>query len=57
MAPEIVHGIGAIVLLGALGYAAMFWRKRNRQLDRVTEAATRQNYEAEERKEKREGNA
>jgi hypothetical protein len=54
MSPEIFYGIGALVLVGALIYGTVQWHKRNRAMDRLTEAATQRVYDAAERQEKSE---
>jgi hypothetical protein len=45
MAPEVLYGIGALVLLAALIWATLQYRARNRANDPVTEEATRELFE------------
>lgn len=42
---EIIYGVGALVLLAGMAYAAIRYKTRNKALDPLTEAATRRNYE------------
>jgi len=49
MGYEIFYFIGAIILLAALGYGIFRNTRRDRSKDRLTEAATREQYEHPER--------
>ena len=42
---EIMYGVGALILLGALFWGTYQYKTRNRRNDRVTEEATRQQYD------------
>ncbi len=46
---EIVYFIGAIVLLAAIGYGVYRDKTRNKRIDPITEAATREEYGHPER--------
>ena len=46
MSAEILYGIGAVILVGALIYGTAQWRGRNRALDRLTEEGTQRVYDA-----------
>lgn len=50
MATEWLWGIGIVILAAALVYAVMRNRQRTAGEKRLTEAATKANYRAEERK-------
>jgi hypothetical protein len=45
MAPEILYGVGALVLLAALIWGTLQYRARNRANDPVTEQAARDLFE------------
>jgi hypothetical protein len=45
VAPEIMYGVGALILLGTLAWGTWQYNHRNRINDRVTEEATRELYE------------
>lgn len=49
MTPEIFYFIGAMVLLGAIGYGVYRDKNRNTRIDPITEAATREEYRHPER--------
>jgi hypothetical protein len=49
MGIEILFGVGALILLGVLIYGTMFWSKRDKRMDRVTEKGTALEYADEER--------
>ena len=44
MAPELLYGLGALLLVGALYLGVRMNRTRNRANDRVTEAAVKEQY-------------
>jgi hypothetical protein len=44
MAWEILFGVGALLLLAALVYGMIAYKTRNKANDRITEAATREEY-------------
>lgn len=46
---EIAYGVGAVVLLVVLAYGVIRSRGRNKRVDPITEAATREQYEHPER--------
>lgn len=48
---EIVYGLGALVLAGAIAWAILRNRARNRANDPLTEAATRADYDHPEARE------
>ena len=49
MTPEIFYFIGAIVLLAAIGYGVYRDKTRNKRIDPITEAATKEEYEHPQR--------
>lgn len=55
MSPEVLYGLGALILLCALIYGTVQWKNRNKALDPVTEAKTRQNYNSAEAERKSKG--
>lgn len=55
MSPEVLYGLGALILLCALIYGTVQWKSRNKALDPVTEAKTRQNYNSAEAERKSKG--
>ncbi|WP_300376876.1 hypothetical protein [Henriciella sp.] len=49
MAPEILYGVGALVLLAVLIWAVMRGRLKSKQAEAISEEATREEYEQPER--------
>ena len=45
LTPEILYGLGALVLLAVLVWGVTQYKTRNKANDRVTEAATRDEYD------------
>jgi hypothetical protein len=45
LTPEILYGLGALVLLAVLVWGVTQYRTRNKANDKVTEAATRAQYD------------
>jgi hypothetical protein len=45
LTPEVLYGLGALVLLAALVWGITQYKTRNRANDAVTEAATREEYD------------
>ncbi|MDZ4375041.1 MAG: hypothetical protein U1C74_26975 [Phenylobacterium sp.] len=43
--PEVMYGVGALLLLAAIGYGMWRSKTRNRANDPITEAATREEYD------------
>jgi hypothetical protein len=43
--PEVFYGLGALVLMAALVYGFVQYKRRNRANDPLTEAATREEYD------------
>jgi hypothetical protein len=46
---EILYGLGALVLALAIAWGFIQYRRRNRAMDKVTEEATREEYDHPER--------
>ncbi|RAK65346.1 hypothetical protein [Phenylobacterium kunshanense] len=44
MTPEVLWGVGALVLLAVMVWAATQYHRRNKANDPLTEAATREEY-------------
>lgn len=49
MAPEILYGIGALILLGVLIWAVMRGRLKSKRAEAISEEATREEYQEPER--------
>lgn len=43
--PEVLYGLGALLLMAVLVYGVLQTRRRNRANDPITEAATREEYD------------
>jgi hypothetical protein len=52
MTPEILYGVGALVLLGGLAYGTTQYNRRNRALDPLRDQKTRELYEREDQAER-----
>ena len=49
LTPEILYGLGALVLLAALVWGFTQYKTRNKANDAITEAATREEYDHPDR--------
>lgn len=49
LAPEILYGLGAVILLIGIGYGVLRDKTRDKSKDPITEAATREEYQHPER--------
>jgi hypothetical protein len=45
MTPEVLYGLGALLLMAVLVYGIVQSKRRNRANDPITEAATREEYD------------
>ena len=55
MSIEVLWGVGIVILLVALVYGVMYWSRRDKRIDPVTEAATDRVYREQGKQRKREG--
>ena len=49
LTPEILYGVGALILLAALVWGVIQYKTRNKANDPITEAATREEYDHPDR--------